>query len=71
MNINDLVAVADRIDQLIRRADTFGKSREDILMEMLFISEDLRTQADRIESQMIASMPEADIYGDNALEQEF
>jgi hypothetical protein len=50
MGINDAIALAERIDSLIRRADMFGKSREDVLEELYFFSEDLKDYADRLDA---------------------
>jgi len=52
MTVNDALDLADRIDSLIRRADTFGKSREDILEEVNFLSEDLKAYARQLDHDM-------------------
>jgi hypothetical protein len=49
MNINEYIDVANRIESLIRRSEMFGKNKDDILQELLFIAVDLRTQANRID----------------------
>jgi hypothetical protein len=50
MFINELIVMAERLESLIRRSETFGKSKGDILEEMLFMAKDLRNQADRLEA---------------------
>jgi hypothetical protein len=50
--INDLIEKAERIESIIRRTNTFGKSKEDILLEFEFMAQDLRKQADRLVEQM-------------------
>jgi hemerythrin-like domain-containing protein len=50
--INDLITYAERIESIIRRTNTFGKSKEDILLEFEFMAQDLRKQADHIIEQM-------------------
>lgn len=53
MNINEAVSLASRIESLIRRADIFQKTREEVLDELGFISNDLREYADRLEEVLI------------------
>lgn len=65
MNINEYVDIAKRIESLIRRTETFGKTKNDVLDELLDIAEDLRSQADRIEAQMIS---ETDLWYDTSKE---
>jgi hypothetical protein len=52
MGINEAVALANRLESLIRRADTFGKDRLTILEEVNWIASDLRDYADRLDKQM-------------------
>ena len=51
MNINEYLDIAKRIESLVRRSDTFGKDKDDILEELLFIADDLRSQANRMDEQ--------------------
>jgi len=51
MNINEYIDVANRIESLIRRSEMFGKNKDDILQELLFIAGDLRSQAKRIDEE--------------------
>jgi hypothetical protein len=52
MNVNEAVSLAARIESLIRRADTFGKSREDLLEELSYVARDLRDYADRLDEAL-------------------
>ena len=52
MTVNEAVALAERIESLIRRTKTFNKSREDIIEELWYISYDLRDYADRLDAAM-------------------
>ncbi len=52
MYINEAVALAERIESLIRRSATYNKSKERILEEMLFMAEDLRAYADRLDAEI-------------------
>jgi len=52
MNVNDAVALASRLESLIRRADTFGKDRMCILEEINDMAKDLREYADRLDAAM-------------------
>lgn len=61
MNINDLIALAERLESLSRRAETFGKTREELLEELGFIVSDLRSQADRIDQDMAAQAEQYEI----------
>jgi hypothetical protein len=62
MNINEYLDIAKRIESLVRRSDTFGKDKDDILEELLFIADDLRSQANRMDEQF-----EKDYYNDSRL----
>jgi hypothetical protein len=62
MNINEYLDIAKRIESLVRRSDTFGKDKEDILEELLFIANDLRSQANRMDEQF-----EKEFYNDSRL----
>jgi len=52
MNVNEAVALANRIESLIRRTETFGKSKSDLLEELVDMANDLRDYADRIDEAM-------------------
>ena len=52
--INDLIDLAERLESLSRRSNTFGKTKTDILEELEYIAADLRSQADRIADDMAA-----------------
>jgi len=52
MSVNDAVALAARLESLVRRADMFGKDRLSILEEVNDIAYDLRAYADRLDAQM-------------------
>ena len=52
MNVNEAIALAARIESLIRRTKTYNKSREDIVEELWHISYDLRDYADRLDAAM-------------------
>ena len=62
MNINEYLDIAKRIESLVRRSDTFGKDKDDILEELLFIADDLRSQANRMDEQF-----EKDYHNDSRL----
>lgn len=55
MSINDIESLAMRLRSLVRRADMFGKTRDDILWEIADIAKDLEKQADRIDRDMEAA----------------
>jgi len=59
MSVNDAVALAARLESLVRRADMFGKDRLSILEEVNDIACDLRSYADRLDSAM-----ERELYDD-------
>lgn len=48
MNINEYVALAERIESLRRRMYNYDKSRDEVAEELSFIARDLRAQADRL-----------------------
>jgi vacuolar-type H+-ATPase subunit D/Vma8 len=52
MSINDIESLAMRLRSLQRRADMFGKTREDLIMEIGDIASDLEKQADRMDREM-------------------
>lgn len=63
MNVNEAVALASRIESLIRRTETFGKSKNDVLDELLSMANDLRDYADRIDVAMYNELrADADAY---------
>ena len=51
-SIQDAALVKSVLEGLIRRADTYGKSREDILMELQFLVEDAQKSIDMMDSKM-------------------
>jgi len=65
MNVNEAVALASRIESLIRRTETFGKSKNDVLDELLYMANDLRDYADRIDVAMYNEL-RADADASNA-----
>ena len=52
MAINELIQLAERLESLIRRTGTYNKSRDRVLEELLFMAQDLRAEADRLDAQM-------------------
>lgn len=46
MSVMEMDGLAMRLGSLIRRADTFGKSKEDILMELEWIVKDIQKSVD-------------------------
>lgn len=64
MNVQDLISIADRVEGIIRRARTFGKTRDEVLDELAFLAEDLNNVADRLADDMyqqyVADMEEAE-----------
>jgi len=60
MNINDLIALAERLESLRRRSVTFGKDKADILEELDYIARDLRSQADSIADDIAAQAEQYD-----------
>jgi len=61
MSIMDLIDLAERLESLSRRAETFGKSKDDLLEELNYIASDLRSQADRIDQDMAAEAGQYEI----------
>ena len=51
-SIQDAALVKSVLEGLIRRADTYGKSREDILMELQFLVEDAQKSIDMMDSKI-------------------
>ena len=51
-SIQDATLVKSVLEGLIRRSETYGKSREDILMELQFLVEDAQKSIDMMDSQM-------------------
>lgn len=62
MSINEAVALAERIESLIRRSATYNKSKERILEEMLFMAEDLRSYADRLDAEIEKELCDDRLY---------
>ncbi len=56
MDLQAATEIASRMRSLARRADTFGKSRQDILDEIIAIAVDYEKLADKIETQMLEEM---------------
>jgi hypothetical protein len=54
-SIQDATLVKSVLEGLIRRADTYGKSREDILMELQFLVEDAQKSIDKMDKEMYQS----------------
>ena len=52
MTVNEATAIASRIESLVRRTSTFGKSLEDVIDELKDFSKDLRDYADRLDTEM-------------------
>lgn len=51
-SIQDAATVKKALQGLIRRADTFGKSREDILEELSLLVEDADKSIDEMDRQL-------------------
>jgi hypothetical protein len=56
MDLQAATEIASRMRSLARRADYFGKSRQDILDEIIAIATDYEKAAVRIEAQMLEEM---------------
>jgi len=54
MNVQDAMAMASRLESIIRRTRTFAKSRDEVLEEILFVVEDLQNYADRLDEALYA-----------------
>jgi len=53
MTVNEAIALAARLESIVRRADTFGpKTREEIMAEVKDMARDLRDYADRLDAAM-------------------
>jgi hypothetical protein len=48
MNVNEYVALAERIESLRRRMYNYDKSRDEVAEELSMIAADLRAEADRL-----------------------
>jgi len=51
-SIQDAETVKQRLESLIRRSKNYGKSREDILMELQFLVEDAQKSINEIDRRM-------------------
>ena len=51
-SIQDAENVKNRLQSLIRRSNTYGKSREDILMELQILVEDAQKSIDEMDRRM-------------------
>jgi hypothetical protein len=49
----ELITIAERLRSLSRRADNFGKSRQELLEEIIMIAEDYEDRAERLEMAQI------------------
>jgi hypothetical protein len=49
----ELIIIAERLRSLSRRADNFGKSRQELLEEIIMIAEDYEGRAERLEMAQI------------------
>jgi hypothetical protein len=52
MDVITSMIVKERITSIMRRAETFGKSREDLLHELTFFVEDLDKSIDSVLEHM-------------------
>lgn len=52
MDIHVATETAKRMRSLVRRSEMFGKSREDIIEEIMMIAEDYDAIADRLDQSM-------------------
>jgi hypothetical protein len=48
----ECIIIAERLRSLSRRADNFGKTREELIEEIVMIAEDYEARAERLEKQM-------------------
>lgn len=51
-SIQDAETVKQRLESLIRRSKNYGKSREDILMELQFLVEDAQKSINEMDRRM-------------------
>jgi len=49
-SIQDATTMKKVVSSLIRRADTFGKTRDDILLELSMMVNDIETSIDRMDA---------------------
>ena len=56
MTVNEADALATRIESLVRRTTTFGKTIEDVIDELKYMSKDLRDYADRLDAEMATEL---------------
>lgn len=61
MEINEAVAIAERLESLFRRSLNFGKDRQDILEEIWDMAEDMRSWAERLEKAKIEAIFDAEL----------
>ena len=52
MSYSETIDLAKRLESLVRRTSTFGKTTEDVLEEIQMIAQDLRKQADQYDRDM-------------------
>jgi hypothetical protein len=52
MSYSESIDLAKRLESLVRRTATFGKTTEDVLEEIQMIAQDLRKQADMYDRDM-------------------
>ena len=47
----DCIVIAERLRSLSRRADNFGKTREELIEEIIMIAEDYEDRVERLERE--------------------
>lgn len=47
----DCIIIAERLRSLSRRADNFGKTREELIEEIIMIAEDYEDRVERLERE--------------------
>tara|TARA_B110000503_G_scaffold22114_1_gene33928 strand:+ start:2151 stop:2336 length:186 start_codon:yes stop_codon:yes gene_type:complete len=51
-DIQDASVIEKKLSSIVRRSVNFNKSEEDILVELMFVIEDLRANINRIDQEM-------------------
>ena len=49
--MTDYIVIAERLRSLSRRADNFGKPREELIEEIIMIAEDYEDRVERLERE--------------------
>lgn len=49
--MTDYIVIAERLRSLSRRADNFGKTREELIEEIIMIAEDYEDRVERLERE--------------------